>query len=621
MTRAVGHRGPDGEGVHSANVGSRPRVHFGHRRLAVLDRKGGAQPMSSPDGRWVITFNGEIYNHVELRRRLCAEGADFRTRSDTEVLLQALVHWGWDALPLLDGMFAFGAYDRPQGRLLLAIDRFGQKPLVWSVLSDRRLLFASELTALRFHPALVREVDPEAVCRMLAFDAVPAPATIWRGVQRMEPGTGIEAMLDSEGSVVRRRVVTWWQPDFRPQEPPSSDPDAFLLRALRESVRRELVADVPVGVLLSGGIDSTVVAAVAAAEQPITTLAMGFGERAYDESGQARRTAEVLGTRHVELSLTASSATATLEAVMRHLDEPLADAGCLPAWELFRQARQHVVVAVGGDGGDELLEGYPTFRALDIARRIPAPLTPLARILLRGIAAFVPVGEGYYPRGYQVRRFLAGIDAEPWYRTQAFVGGCGPALLAKLLRPECLEAAGLAGPIDEMARRLYEPACPQGQRAAWEALDPRDAAVWSHLRGFLSGVLRKVDRMSMAHGLEVRAPLLGSPFADACLATPSPARRSGPVGKRPLRRWLAASPLAAVAVRPKQGFAIPVARWFRSDLRPIADEVFRDAASPLLDWCRPAPLADLWQNHLSGATDSRKELWALMTLGLWLRYH
>jgi asparagine synthase (glutamine-hydrolysing) len=576
--------------------------------------------MSTPDGSWLITFNGEIYNFVELRERLASEGTVFRTRSDTEVLLQALARWGLDALPLLDGMFALAAYERSAARLILAVDRFGQKPLAWSLLRDGRLAFASELTALRFHPAVGRELDPVSVCRMLAFDAVPAPGTIWRGVQRLEPGTAVEATLGPEGTVERHRVLTWWQPAFR-GESSSPDPDRTLVAALRESVAREMVADVPLGVLLSGGIDSTAVAAVAAAQRSIVTLAMGLGDPAYDESGRAQETARALGTRHVELSLAGPNAAATLEAVMRHLDEPLADAGCLPSWELFRQARQHVVVAVGGDGGDELLEGYPTFRALDVARWMPGRLAGPARCLLRALAALVPVGEGYYPLGYQLRRFLSGVDAEPWYRIQVYVGGCPAPLLADLLRPELLQKAGLEGPVDDMARRLYEPACPPGQRAAWEALDPRDAAVWSHLRGFLSLVLRKVDRMSMAHGLEVRAPMLGSPFAEACLATPSSARRRGGVGKQPLRRWLAASPLAAVTRRPKQGFAIPVARWLRSDLRPVADEVFLDPASPLRDWCRPEALAGLWRQHLSGAADARKELWALMTLGLWLRYH
>jgi len=621
MTRALAHRGPDGEAFASVEPGPRPFVHFGHRRLVIIDREGGAQPMATPDGRWLLTFNGEIYNHAELRDRLRGEGVLFRSRSDTEVLLQALARWGDAALPRLDGMFAFAAYDAAERRLLLAVDRFGQKPLVWSLLPDGRLLFASELTALRCHPAVRRDFDVLAVCRMLAFDVPPAPQTVLRGASRLEPGTAVESIIGDGGAVERHRVFTWWRPRFGPRDGPPCDPDPALLAALRESVRRELVADVPVGVLLSGGVDSTVVAALAAREQPITTLAMGFGEAAYDESGPARKTAQVLGTHHRELALTGPGATATVEAVMKHLDEPLADAGCLPTWELFRQAREHVTVAVGGDGGDELLEGYPTYRALDLARRLPGPALPIVRAGLRGLAALVPVSEDYYPRGYQVRRFLAGLEAEAWFRAQVYFGGCGPALLARLLRPEVMSGAGLEGARSEIARRLYEPACPPELRPGWEELDPRDAAVWSHLRGFLSVVLRKVDRMSMAHGLEVRAPMLGSGFAEACLAAPPRARRRGATGKLPLRRWLAASPLAEAARRPKRGFAIPVARWLRTDFRPLGDQLFLDPGSPLRDWCRPAPLAELWRGHLSGAADARKELWALMTLGLWLRYH
>jgi asparagine synthase (glutamine-hydrolysing) len=618
LTDSLRHRGPDGEGSASVPSPGPGIVHLGHRRLVVLDREGGRQPMALPDGRWVITFNGEIYNHAELREELAREGARFRTRSDTEVLLQALARWGEDALPRLDGMFAFGAFEAARRRLLLAVDRFGQKPLVWSVLRDGGMVFASELTALRRHTAVAEEWDLSALCRMLALEAVPAPQTILRHVFRLEPGSALWADLDRDGVVTARRVFRWWRPPFgaRAQSPPALDE---FVAALRQSVRRHLVADVPVGVLLSGGLDSTAVAALSVEDRPLLSLSMGFGDPRYDESRAAATTARVLGTDHHEFRFEPAQAAGVLDEVMSHLDEPLADAGCLPAWVLYRHARRMATVVVGGDGGDELLEGYPTFQALQIGRRLkPLAWSPLVRMAER-VARLWPVGEQYYPLGYQARRLLAGVEADPWHALHLFTGGCHPALLQRLLRPETLAAAGFRGRARDLAAWLYDPAFPAELGSESHRLHPRDVAVWLHLRSFLAGeVLRKVDRMSMAHGLEVRAPMLGSPFAELCLGAPPAVRRRGRHGKLPLRRWLAGSPLAHVAAGPKRGFAIPVAGWLRMHLRPAGDAAFLDAGSPLLEWCRPGPLADLWRGHLAGGEDARKELWALLSLGLWM---
>ncbi len=622
MAESLRHRGPDGEGFASAGLGSSDVVHFGHRRLAVIDREGGAQPMSTRDGRWLLTFNGEIYNFVGLRARLAQEGARFRTRSDTEVLLHALASWGEAALPELDGMFAFAAIDLAAGRLLLAVDRFGQKPLVWTIVPDGRLVFASELTALRRHPAVRCEWDALAVCRMLAFGAPPAPQTMVQDVNRLEPGTALTVSLDGEGCATAARGFRWWRPEFGTDRRDEAVPEESFIDALETSVQSHLVADVPVGVLLSGGVDSTAVAKLAAKQRPIQTLSMGFAEEDYDESNRAAKTAAVLGTCHREFRLESRRAVETLDRVVRHLDEPLADAGCLPAWELYAGARETVTVAVGGDGGDELLEGYPTFWALELSRRL-APLSrPAPRGVLQFLANMIPVTEGYYPLGYKARRFMSGMAAEPWYRLLLYVGCCRPSLLTRLLRREVLQAAGLEGGQEDQARHLFEPALPRDLRAENDALHANDSAVWSHLRSYLADqVLRKVDRMSMAHGLEVRAPMLGSPFAETCLGAPSSARRRRSRGKLPLRAWLARSGLSEIANGPKQGFAMPVARWLREEFMEAADAVFRDASSPLRDWCVPEALERLWEDHRRRRSDARKELWALLTLGLWLRYH
>ena len=577
--------------------------------------------MSTPDGRWWITFNGQIYNHVDLRARLEAGGERFRTRSDTEVLLLAIARWGDAALAELDGMFAFAAFDATENRMLLAVDQFGQKPLVYTILPDGWLVFASELTAMRAFPSATRELDTLAVCRMLSFNHPPAPQTIWRDVQRFEPGSALGVQLETDGTVRGCRAWRFWQPFSAAQRGPQHVDDEAFVSALRSSVRNELVADVPVGVLLSGGVDSTVIAALAAAQRPITTLSMGFGEAEFDESAAARATARALGTDHHEFHLSGDDAIATLNAVMGHLDEPLADAGCLPTWHLFRTARSVVTVAVGGDGGDELLEGYPTFYAFDLLRC----LGPLARAtgLLRPLAGWIPVSDGYYPWGYQARRFLAGASAQPWYRLQMFMGGCPPWTLRDILRPELLEAAGLRGSSREFADHLFEPAWPASLREASRGTPDANRVVQYHLRSYMAGeVLRKVDRMSMAHGLEVRAPMLGAPFAELCLSVSSRRRRHGRRGKLPLRDWLHRMPsLAPASKRPKRGFAIPVSRWLRHEFRGVADDVFLSGSSPLTQWCQMEKLKTLWLRHREGQRDDRKELWALLTLGLWMQHH
>jgi asparagine synthase (glutamine-hydrolysing) len=619
MTRSLAHRGPDGEGFDSPDCGGRPVVHFGHRRLAVIDIEGGGQPMRSGDGQVSIVFNGEIYNFAVLRDRLESQGCRFRTRSDTEVLLYALASWSDEALPLLDGMFAFAAFDSRRSELILAIDRFGQKPLVWSLLPDGRLLFASELTALRHHPDFPNRLDSRSLCRMLAFNQTPAPETIWRGVFRLEPGSLLKARVGPTGRIEHHQISRYWKAEAALAEAKRPVDDDELLAALSDSVAAHLVADVPLGVFLSGGIDSTVVAALAARHRPIVTLCLGSDQGDYDESSLARRTADAIGSEHHELRLTADSAAATLEAVTRHLDEPLADAGCLPAWELFREARGAVTVAVGGDGGDELLEGYPTFLALELSRWL-SPARSVAPLLGRA-ADLLPVGEGYYPLAFQAQRFIKGLQLPAAFRLQAYIGGCPPRLLRELVRADVLDDAGLDPHSAAFDADVYGEGVGCGP-ADHAPLTPRDQAVHDHLKWFLADdVLRKVDRMSMAHGLEVRAPLLGSQFAAMCLALRSSARRRGSVGKRPLRRWLDSSGLAHVTHRPKRGFAIPVAHWLRGPLRSVGSELFLSEQSPLREWCRLDRAALLWRGHLDGRCDARKELWALLTLGLWARHH
>jgi len=457
---------------------------------------------------------------------------------------------------------------------------------------------------------------------MLSFNAPPAPQTLFEGVHRLEPGTALAVDLDADGRASGTRIWRWWKPDFTQHSGVPGWSDSSFMADLSESVGRHLVSDVPLGILLSGGVDSSVVAAAASEHQSIKTLSMGFGEEGYDESPLARKSAEILGSEHHEFILAPSEALRTLDAVVAHLDEPLADASCIPTWLLYKKAREVVTVAVGGDGCDELLEGYPTFRALELARTFgflsALPGYGAARRLVHGLN----VHDGYYPLPYKLRRFMDGLSASPLHRLQHFVGGCSPDLLRKLVRPEILTAADFGSGEPDFSARLFGHLIPAELESEHAALSPENRDVWLHLRSYLAGeVLRKVDRMSMAHGLEVRAPLLGSPFAERCLAAPPSIRRRGGHAKLPLRSWLKKSKLAHVAQKPKHGFAIPVARWLRGELKPRADQMFLSADSPLRDWCEPRQLEELWVNHRDGAYDARKALWALLILGLWLSEH
>ncbi len=608
MMRAVRHRGPDEAGSTSAGG----CVHLGQQRLIVLDPEGGRQPIWSRDGRFLLVYNGEIYNHGALREELAVAGIETRSHSDTELFVEALAAFGVSVLPRIDGMFAIAAFDCAERQMHLAIDRFGQKPLITATLSDRTVVFASELQALLLHPEVSGELDLLALCRMLAFNSPPAPDTIMADVRRLEPASLLTLKLDADGTVLSSRLSCWWHPD--PDVPPDeSDPGRFET-ALAASIRRQLVADVPVGVLLSGGLDSSVVASLAVRERSISTISLGFDDPAYDESTLSRKTAELLGTDHHEFRLEEAAIPSLLLEATKACDEPLADAGMLPAFFLYQQTRRLVTVALSGDGGDELLEGYPTYAAMNLARRLSqfAGL-PLSQ-LLRMAARVWPASDSYYPFGYQLERFAEGLEAKPWHRFQAFMGGVTMSTFPRLVRREILDAAGLLGPNGVMADRLYAPA-----RPGTLPIDSGTSDIHLHLRNYLAGeVLRKVDRMSMAHSLEVRAPILASDFADLCLNAAPTTRRRGRLGKLPFRRILSKGPLAHIANRKKQGFAIPVARWLRTILRDIASPFFLDSSSPLRAYCEKKPLARLFLAHQDKKEDRRKELWTLLSLGLWL---
>jgi asparagine synthase (glutamine-hydrolysing) len=596
MTAQLAQRGPDAEGV----LADGPVV-LGHRRLKIIDLEGGAQPMSNEDDTVWVVFNGEIYNFPDLRAELEALGHRFRTRCDTEAIVHAYEEYDTDCFRRFNGMFALAIWDRRMGRLLFARDRMGKKPLYYAELG-RDLAFASELKALEAHPHVSREIDPGSLCRYLAFEFVPAPHAIYRGVRKLPAGHYL--VWDGHEATVR----SYWDLEFRPCPYPDLHSAAEELRdRLGESVRRRLVSDVPLGVLLSGGIDSSGVAALAARHtNSLKTFSIGFNEPSFDESRFSRLVAQSVGSEHTEHCFSPTSLIDLIPEVFRYLDEPFADPSVLPTYLLCRHTRRSVTVALGGDGGDELFLGYPTFPAARFAylwARAP-------RWARGGFAAAVrrlPVATRNLSLDFLLKQFVKGMDYAPPVREQVWLGAFTREEQARLMTADARAALADQDPYTDLVRDVE----------GCTALDRLDRSAYHYARYYLGeGVLTKVDRASMANSLEVRAPLLDPAVVE--LATEIPVDwRLGKGGKRILREALSPVLPPAIVRRRKKGFGIPLTAWLRRELVPLCDE--------LLDSCRlrrqglfdPGVVAGLLQEHRAGMRDHRKALWTLLAFQLW----
>jgi len=597
MTASLAHRGPDGSGLLE-----RRRAVLGHRRLAVIDLSDRAgQPMlaaGTPDGADVaITYNGEVYDCPVLREALRGEGLRFLTRSDTEVVLQGWRAWGEGLPERLNGMFAFGVWDEAVRTLFLARDRYGQKPLYYAELPDGGLAFASELRAMRCVADLPGGVDRLALAKYLAFDAFPGEATALAGVKKLPPGC---ALTWREG---RARVRRYHRREYGGCDLSPKAAAERLWELLREAVRRRLVSDVPLGVFLSGGIDSSaVLAAMASLVDPerIRTFAIGFQEASFDESGPARAVARHFGVDHSEEILGKGRLLELLPEVLDHLDEPLADASIVPTYALAKFARRHVTVALGGDGGDELFAGYDTF----LADRIARPYLWVPGIVRRGVAGLVdliPPSSARMSLQFRARRFVRGLDPDPLRRNQRWFGSFLPEEAAGLVR-----GAGSAEAVYEDLARL-EP--PPGEQAPARALTST----------FLpDAVLTKVDRASMAVSLEVRAPLLDPDLAAFACSLPFRYKLRGLTRKWILRRALRGRLPSSILRRGKQGFQTPNGAWLRGPLREEVRALLDPQRLARSDLLEPAAVGRLVDAHLSGEQDLRKEVWALYVLERWL---
>jgi asparagine synthase (glutamine-hydrolysing) len=601
MMDTLRHRGPDDDGSYVAEREDGTAVALGFRRLSIIDLESGNQPIANEDGSVRIVLNGEIYNFRELRAELDARGHRFATHGDAEVVVHLYEDQGARCVENLNGMFAFALWDERERRLLLARDRFGKKPLYYADVGGL-LLFGSELKALLEHPACPHELDLGSLSRYLALEYVPTPHSIFAGVRKLPGG---HVLHWHEGRIA---VERYWDLEFGDGRAAMSDDEYAdeLRRHLREAVRRRLVSDVPLGAFLSGGIDSSSVVAMMARELSagsVKTFSIGFAERSFDESEHARRVARHFGTDHHEDVFTASALLDVLPDVADVLDEPFADPSVLPTYLLSRFTRGSVTVALAGDGGDELLAGYPTFPADRFARlyRVPRLLHERAVVPL---ADRLPVSTANFSLDFKVKRFLRGA-AEPADRRHAmWLGAFTPAEQAALL--------GHVG-VDPFAET-------QRAFAAAPTKDPLERLIYAYATTYLQDdILVKVDRASMACSLEVRAPFLDVELVEFLGRVPPRLKLRRLDTKHLLKRAMAGVLPPGIAGRAKKGFGIPVAEWLKKDLRePLLDEL-SPARLREQGLFAPAEVGRLLSEHLAGRRDHRKQLWTLFVFQLWHR--
>ncbi len=594
MTRVLSHRGPDAEGFYENGP-----VGLGHRRLSIIDVGGGAQPLANEDGTVWVILNGEIYNFRALRSELESRGHQFSTLSDTEVIVHLYEERGDDCVAVLAGMFAFALWDERRQRLLLARDRLGKKPLYYAHRPGRALTFGSELKAVVTDPEVPRELDLEALDRYLSLLYVPAPGTIFRDVRKLPAG---HLLVASHQDVTVRE---YW--DLQVAEGPrrrlAEQREEFLAR-LAEAVQARLVSDVPLGAFLSGGLDSSSVVALMAraSDRPVITASVGFREAEYDERPAARLVARHFGCDARESEVT-PDIHGLLPKLVWHFDEPFADSSAIPTYYVSGMARQHVTVALSGDGGDELLAGYRRHfwdRWEARARRLARPLAAA-----RTIARLWPSNA----RGKNALIHLAlGADE-----------ACARKHAAELFRDSDKRAlysddlAALSTRFDPLAfHRAYFNRCP--------ARDPLNRSLYVDLKTYLADdILVKVDRMSMAHGLEVRAPFLDHRVVEFVAGLPSDVKLRRGTTKVILREAMRPILPPEILAKPKRGFEAPVSRWLRSELRDFTEDILLSGRALQRGLFHPRAVKQLWADHLAGLTNAGHRLWILLMLELWFQ--
>lgn len=600
MNQAIVHRGPDDEGFYvNGNVA------LGMRRLSIIDLSGGHQPISNEDGSVWVVFNGEIYNYRELRELLLARGHQLKTNSDTETIVHLYEDYGDELVQHLNGMFGFALWDERRRRLLVARDRMGEKPLYFTQ-TNEAFIFASELKALVEHPAVERRVNLLALRKYLQYEFVPSPHTMIEGVQKLPPA---HRLIFENG---RWRTERYWQLSYGGERLKLSEEEAAeeVRRRLREAVRMRLVADVPLGVLLSGGIDSSAMAQLAceAAGGRVKTFSIAFEEKSFDESSYARKVAAQLGTEHYEKRFTEREMLDIVPEIPRLLDEPLGDGSLIPTFLLSKFTRERVTVALGGDGGDELFAGYPTYGAHRVARLYQRLPQFVRGGLIEPAVAALPVSTENLSFDFKAKRFVRGASHAAGTRHTIWMGSYDAEQQRELLRPEIIAACPDEEVFDEVLP--YDRA--NGNDNLTERMMKLDA---TH---YLSEcVLFKVDRASMAASLETRAPFLDHTFVEFVLKLPVDMKLKGFTGKYILKKAMRGHLPDDVIDRPKKGFGMPVAKWVKGELRGFVRDTFAPERLNRRGLFNADYVQRLLDEHERGVADHRKLIWTLLMFEMW----
>lgn len=609
MCERIVHRGPNSEGLWLDDT-----VALGMRRLSIIDLVTGDQPVFNCDRSVIVMMNGELYNYREVRAELEKKGHKFTTKSDTEILPHLYEEYGDDLLEHVNGMYAFSLWDSRAKKLIIARDRFGEKPLYYGVF-DGKLIWASEPKAILAHPAVTPELDLNALRHYVSFDYVPAPMSIYKGIHKL-PAAHVLTVENGEIKARRYWDVKWSEPGAIATGPNGTSPAKSLtgkaeeLRdLLSDAVRMRLVSDVPLGILLSGGIDSSTVAALAVqhATERVKTFSIGFEEDSFDESKYARRVARHLNTEHYEDKLSATTAGDLISEIGTWLDEPMSDGSLIPTFLLARFVRKHVTVALGGDGGDELFAGYPMYYAHTVAAKYLAIPAILRRGLIEPVVNALPVSTKNMSFDYKAKRFIRASHYDDVTRHHSWFGSFSIDQHNELFSKDVLaqtEADIYRGVRDLVGRS--------------DAKNVIERMQYADINYYLAeDILTKVDRAAMSVSLETRAPFLDPRVGQFAASIPVEYKRKGKSGKVILKEAMKDLLPHDILHRPKKGFGIPIAEWLKGRLNPLMHETLdqkRLRAQGLFD---PDYVGRLISEHESGKASHHKELWTLLVFQLW----
>ena len=613
MTDAIAHRGPDDQGhliIQSNTKGSiingrpSPGVALGFRRLSIIDLATGHQPLGNEDGTVQIVFNGEIYNYQQIRHRLEGAGHSFRTQTDTETIVHLYEDLGLDCFEHLNGMFAMAIWDGRNERLVLARDRMGKKPLFYTV-QNGRLVFASELKSLITLPGISKEIDPGSIDLYLTYQYIPHPHSIYKGIHKLPPG---HFAVFENGSL---RIEKYWKVDWSNEIAIDPATASTQLRTmLADAIRIRLRSDVPLGAFLSGGIDSSLIVAIAQQQldTPIQTFSIGFSEADFDETHYAKMVADHVGTKHQRFEVT-PDALGILDRLVHQYDEPFGDSSAVPTWYLCEMTRKHVTVALSGDGGDELFGGYDRYRALKLSGQLQSWL-PVKWLNQSWIMNRLPDSTARRSLLRRVRRFCEALGQPPIERYMNWIQIFGEASRLDLYRESFIEQLPDRNPVSFLAD-------------AWRNAGKRDllsCASTADLQTYMPcDLMTKVDIASMAHSLEARQPLLDFRLVEWAASLPSHLKLRGKKGKRLLMDTYYDLLPKAIWHRPKMGFGVPIAKWFRTSLRDRTYDALLGPDAKCHQYFRREAISALVEEHMTGRGNQAYRLWNLLFLELWLR--